>query len=195
VAGSGGFKGLYPGDSSSRWNAYSGQVPEILQYSSSATIGGQTTCDANAYRGTLAELTALLAPGWDIDMPLTPADAQLVWDTDTIPNPPQRADSGDNPSTQADFALGDIWKLAYNQRDALAALKTQMTSLASSLSAAIEALANTDTVDEVALAQALAPAVAAAVLAGLPADTDDISQEEVTTAVQEAFRNAFGTAA
>jgi hypothetical protein len=128
-------------------------------------------------------------------MPLTPADAQLVWDTDTIPNPPQRADSGDNPSTQADFALGDIWKLAYNQRDALAALKTQMTSLASSLSAAIEALANTDTVDEVALAQALAPAVAAAVLAGLPADTDDISQEEVTTAVQEAFRNAFGTAA
>lgn len=62
VNGAGGFKGLYPGDTSTKWNAYSGQRPEILQYSSSATIGGQTTCDANAYRGTLAELKALVAP-------------------------------------------------------------------------------------------------------------------------------------
>jgi hypothetical protein len=64
VTNAGGFKALYPGDSSSRWAAYSGQTPAILQYTSSATIGGQTTCDANAYRGTLAQLTALVAPGW-----------------------------------------------------------------------------------------------------------------------------------
>lgn len=79
VTGSSGFKALYPGDSSSRWAAYSGQVPAILQYTSSATIGGQSTCDANAYRGTLAELTALLAPGWSDDV--TPQDllsAQIV---------------------------------------------------------------------------------------------------------------------
>jgi hypothetical protein len=64
VAGSGSFKSLYPGDNSAKWAAYGGKSPSVLQYSSSATIGGQTTCDANAYRGTLAELTQLLAPGW-----------------------------------------------------------------------------------------------------------------------------------
>jgi hypothetical protein len=53
----------------SGWGSYSGQVPAIWQFTSSATIAGQTTCDANAYRGTLAQLTALLAPGWDDDMP------------------------------------------------------------------------------------------------------------------------------
>jgi hypothetical protein len=64
VAGSGAASALYPGDNSSKWAAYSGQVPAILQFTSSAVIAGQTTCDANAYRGTLDQLTALLAPGW-----------------------------------------------------------------------------------------------------------------------------------
>jgi len=49
----------------SGWGKYSGQVPLIWQFTSSATIAGQTTCDANAFRGTLKELTALLAPGWE----------------------------------------------------------------------------------------------------------------------------------
>lgn len=64
VNGAGSAVGLYPGDGSSKWGAYSSQTPAILQYTSSATIAGQTTCDANAFRGTLTELTALLAPGW-----------------------------------------------------------------------------------------------------------------------------------
>jgi len=64
VTGSGGYRSLYPGDSSSKWAGYGGKTPAILQYSSKATIGGQTTCDANAYRGTLAGLTSLLAPGF-----------------------------------------------------------------------------------------------------------------------------------
>jgi GH25 family lysozyme M1 (1,4-beta-N-acetylmuramidase) len=55
------------GDSGSGWSSYSGQVPAIWQFTSSATIAGQTTCDANAYRGTLAALTNLLAPGWEVD--------------------------------------------------------------------------------------------------------------------------------
>lgn len=63
-----GYKAMYPGDSSSKWAAYGGKTPAVLQYTSSATIGGQTTCDANAFRGTLAELTALLAPGWMEDL-------------------------------------------------------------------------------------------------------------------------------
>lgn len=64
VGGSGAASVLYPGDGSSRWGAYSGQTPAILQFSSSATIAGQTTCDANAFRGTLDQLMALVAPGW-----------------------------------------------------------------------------------------------------------------------------------
>jgi hypothetical protein len=61
VSGSGGFKALYPGDTSSKWNGY-GRSVSILQYSSSASIGGQSTCDANAYRGTITQLKALVTP-------------------------------------------------------------------------------------------------------------------------------------
>jgi hypothetical protein len=50
----------YPGDSSSRWNAYSGRAPVILQYGSSLNIGSQAGCDANAFRGTLKQLQALI---------------------------------------------------------------------------------------------------------------------------------------
>lgn len=82
VDGAGPFRGLYPGDSSSRWTPYSGQTPAILQYTSSAVIGGQSTSDANAYRGTLAQLVALVAPGWTED-DVTPEDigriADAVW--------------------------------------------------------------------------------------------------------------------
>jgi GH25 family lysozyme M1 (1,4-beta-N-acetylmuramidase) len=81
VSGNGGFKALYPGDSSSKWTSYSGQVPAILQYSSSAAIGGQGTSDANAYRGTLAQLKALVAPQKENDMAevdLTQAAADKV---------------------------------------------------------------------------------------------------------------------
>lgn len=52
----------------SGWVEYSGQMPPIWQFTSSATIAGQTTCDANAYRGTLAQLASLVAPGWEDDV-------------------------------------------------------------------------------------------------------------------------------
>jgi hypothetical protein len=66
------YRDLYPGDSwtplhgsgSSAWRGgwtpYSGQTPTFLQYASSATIGGLTTCDVSAYRGTVDQLRALL---------------------------------------------------------------------------------------------------------------------------------------
>jgi len=54
------YPAAYPGDGSSRWTAYSGQVPVFLQYGSQLTIGTQPGCDANAYRGTLADLRALI---------------------------------------------------------------------------------------------------------------------------------------
>lgn len=57
-----GFKDLYPGNSYAGWTAYSGQTPVIAQYTSSATIAGLPTCDANAFRGTIDDLLALIAP-------------------------------------------------------------------------------------------------------------------------------------
>jgi GH25 family lysozyme M1 (1,4-beta-N-acetylmuramidase) len=84
VTASGSFKAIYPGDGSSHWDSY-GKSVAILQYSSRATIGGQGTSDADAYRGTLSQLKALLSPGKQAGMsansPLTAADAQLVVDT------------------------------------------------------------------------------------------------------------------
>lgn len=82
VTGSGSFTSLYPGDSSSKWAAYGGITPTILQYTSSATIAGQTTCDANAFRGTLDELISIIAPGWSADV----ANALTTDDIPTIVN-------------------------------------------------------------------------------------------------------------
>lgn len=50
----------YPGDSSSRWNPYSGRVPVFLQYGSQLIIGNQNWCDGNAYRGTIDQLRELI---------------------------------------------------------------------------------------------------------------------------------------
>lgn len=63
VNGPGHYRNLYPGDGSTRWGAYSGRAPVILQYSSSATIGRQPTCDANAFRGTVADFAQLIGAG------------------------------------------------------------------------------------------------------------------------------------
>jgi GH25 family lysozyme M1 (1,4-beta-N-acetylmuramidase) len=65
------------GDSGKGWDAYSGKVPAIWQFTSSAIIAGQTTCDANAFRGTLAQLIKLVAPGWvptEPTKPVTPSE-------------------------------------------------------------------------------------------------------------------------
>jgi len=60
-----GFKELYVGaggDNGPGWASYSGREDgaEFWQYASSATIAGKTTCDANAFRGTLPELITLI---------------------------------------------------------------------------------------------------------------------------------------
>jgi N-acetyl-anhydromuramyl-L-alanine amidase AmpD len=69
--------------------------------------------------------------------------------------------------------------------------RRDMTELGKSLTAAIQAVAAKDSVDEQALAAELAPAVAALVVSRLPSGTDPVSQEEVTTAVKAALRDAF----
>lgn len=54
------FRDLYPGDDYGGWTPYSGQTPVLCQYTSGATIAGRTTCDANAFRGTIAQLLTLI---------------------------------------------------------------------------------------------------------------------------------------
>lgn len=56
------YRTAYPGDSSYRWRGYGGwPVASVLQYGSRTSIDGVSGyCDANAYRGTLAEFRALL---------------------------------------------------------------------------------------------------------------------------------------
>jgi len=50
------------GDRSAQWAAAGGKTPTILQFGSNTTIAGQTTSDANAFRGTLDQLKAALRP-------------------------------------------------------------------------------------------------------------------------------------
>lgn len=57
------FADLYPGNGHPAWKPYSGRAPTFLQYASSASIAGLSTCDANAFRGSLAELRTLITGG------------------------------------------------------------------------------------------------------------------------------------
>lgn len=155
VSGSGVASVLYPGDGSSRWGAYSGQTPAVLQFSSSAVIAGQTTCDANAFRGTLTELTKLLAPGWaedvEEDMALTAADVKTLANTDNVFKAPEG-------SKNADGSPNEYWSLASYVTNTYAAAVSARTyaNQALSIAQALAARPAAD-VDEEALAAALAP--------------------------------------
>lgn len=178
------------GDSGSGWSTYSGQTPAIWQFTSSATIAGQTTCDANAYRGTLADLKSLVTGE---DMALTKADAGTVWNTDgVVPNRSWRSDKSTNDTLAAASAMGIAMDEAHAANVGVANLAKQVTALGNSLMTAMQAIASKDAVDERALAEALAPGVAAAVIAALPPTSDPISVDEVTTALQRTLRAAFG---
>jgi GH25 family lysozyme M1 (1,4-beta-N-acetylmuramidase) len=145
VSGAGAASALYPGDSSSKWHSYSGQTPAILQFTSSATIAGQTTCDANAFRGTLNELTALLAPGWAEDMAtadeIATAVVQAFQNKDGIITGPSTAASvldGTNPTWTVGGFLRDSGD---RERDILKKLDTVLTALKAPVQIDVQALA------------------------------------------------------
>jgi hypothetical protein len=168
VNGVGAASALYPGDGSGKWSPYSGQTPAILQFSSSATIAGQTTCDANAYRGTLAELTNLVAPGWEIDMDLTDENlrdiAKATWNSDNIIEAPagsKNADGSDNLYLAPKTFIKD------------------MNNRLTKLSAAVAAL-GTASVDVDALATALEPKI------------NGMTRDQVKAALVEVFEEGTG---
>jgi lysozyme len=59
VGGSGAASALYPGDDFVGWNSYGNATPALLQFTDSALVAGMSV-DANAFRGTCEQLTALL---------------------------------------------------------------------------------------------------------------------------------------
>jgi hypothetical protein len=117
----------------------------------------------------------------------------MNWTDDIIPNPSWRGDAKTNPTVTATFALSDMWTQAHAASAGVAALAKQVTALTNSLLTAIQAVAAKDFVDEHALAEAMIPGVVAGVAAQLQAAADSVSQDEVTTAVIQAFRAGFGT--
>jgi hypothetical protein len=77
VAGSGPYRVLYPGNDSARWSG-GGRRADLLQYTSSAVIAGQSTSDANAYPGTLDQLKAFIGGE---DMALTNDEYNMIRNT------------------------------------------------------------------------------------------------------------------
>jgi hypothetical protein len=188
VAGSGAASSLYPGNNSSYWNAYSGQVPEILQFTSSAVIAGQTTCDANAYRGTISELTALVAPGWTDDMPLTGGDLDKVHDASALAVSEffwgaYHAAMNDDAFAGADDNTQKNWR---NSKVILQKVLGGPVSEGN----IIAAIAKATDVDEQGLANALIPGLAAALEQRLP--SGGLTKNDIEDAVRDVLKSGVG---
>ena len=107
-----GFAALYPGDSwrptigfQGGWSAYSGQEPTFLQYTSSATIAGLTTCDANAFRGTVDDLRSLIWEARDMDALTRYADNADRWGLATVTGQAAKYVGGDGNEATTDNIL------------------------------------------------------------------------------------------
>jgi len=155
VTGSGGFKALYPGDGNNRWGAYSGITPAILQFTSSATIAGQSPTDANAIKvGSDAALQALFRG--------TPGDDMAVADQIAI-------------NKHTDAALDPVIN---HGTYGLAHLHDQIAALRAQVLAAVSAAA-----DPAKLAAALLPSLVAA-LTPLMQGGAPITQAELEAALR-----------
>jgi hypothetical protein len=64
--GAGTASQVYPGDGAAGWGSYGGMTPVLYQFTNQAVDGGQRI-DYNAYRGSVAELTALLNGDDDVN--------------------------------------------------------------------------------------------------------------------------------
>jgi hypothetical protein len=160
------------GDSGPGWVPYSGQTPAIWQFTSSATIAGQTTSDANAFRGTLAQLTALVAPGWSDMLD----DNDKAWLTGLVNGPYANSSTDGIPETPAGHwvlsqgipdgtaagARVSAWKVMQNLGAQLVAARADVAELQKQVAALV-------TPDPAVLAQAIAAAIPAE-LAGKVAD-------------------------
>lgn len=107
------FRNAYPGNNSSRWGSYSGQIPTLLQYGSRTVIGNQHTCDANAFRGTLSELINIVYKGETgvskVDV-IDGLDDAVPWVSSGVKAAALKAGWADKVSTRAliEYLFGNI---------------------------------------------------------------------------------------
>ncbi|MFC1418601.1 GH25 family lysozyme [Streptacidiphilus cavernicola] len=135
-------QGHYPGDSGSGWQPYGGMTPLIWQYSS-------VPLDCDAYKGTLAQLTAVLGG-------TTPEDNMTPADLLNTPVPGAKMPNGYVPK---------VWELLNGSKTAdtqLAAQATQIAALAATVKT-LAALAGSQ-VDTAAVVAAVQDAIGKAVI-------------------------------
>lgn len=70
------YRQAYPGAASTRWIG-GGRNADFLQYGSRCIVAGQSTSDASAFRGTLADLARFLRPG--TPQPEPPQESDVVF--------------------------------------------------------------------------------------------------------------------
>lgn len=139
------------GDKSAGWGTYSGQIPVLLQFGSNVTIAGKTTCDANAFRGTIDQLLALITGesggGGDIpvtDIPTTTSNVgpAVINQDGQITNPSFRTDSPLHtpPGTNQYVTLGDMLEIIAYEANVAHTNTTSLGQKADDQAAAITAL-------------------------------------------------------
>lgn len=172
------YRSLYPGDDGSGWQTYSGQMPIFWQYTSSATIGSQTGCDANAYRGTLTQLQRLIgATTPEVDVAFTAAqEAQILTQLNDL-------------HARSNWATGDHHSATDpGAPTASSPATTALTTLAN-ISTAVSGLSTTGMTDE--QIAALAGQVAAVVVTNHDA-LSEVDLAGVEASVQAALRAGTG---
>lgn len=164
------FRDVYQGDGFRGWAATGGRQPDILQYGSKTTIAGLTTCDANAFRGTLDELLALINPG-GTDMALDAGDANVVWYTKNLPSKTPTM----TPATALLATFNNVGD-ANGKLDLLIASQAGQDKAIAAQTLAIQALATAGGVDASPILAAIADVKAAetAAFAGLLTENRDL---------------------
>lgn len=183
VGGGGSASGLYPGDSYTGWAAYSGIVPTIAQFSSTATAAGDSTSDVNAFKGSLAQLAQIVAPGWEINVDWS--DPNVLATNFFFAEANRAITGGATGTSQADVNARNakVYVTGIIQPMVTAARNAVTDAVAAALGQTLTAIAAVPTasVDVAALAAALNPLI----------DDVDITAE----VVEQAFRDLInGTA-
>ncbi|GHG97534.1 glycoside hydrolase family 25 protein [Amycolatopsis roodepoortensis] len=162
------------------WNGYGGLGVLLLQFTSSARIAGYQPLDASAFRGTRAQLAAVLGgQTQEDDMP----SVEDLIHAKVIPNKVY----GDAPDS-----LGSL--VAWTNAEAHWA-NAKLDALNSTVGQLVKAVANVGDLDEAALARELAPLAEATINATLErilADKDTVDEKAVAQAVFDEFRALLG---
>jgi hypothetical protein len=184
------FRSLYPGDASTRWRAYSGRTPVVLQYGSRATIGGQQTCDANAFRGSLTDFATLINAPEEDDMALSAEDKEWLLDRlRFVVNDKVWAGQGKDRLAHGTYAVGvgarNGW--AYGK-----VVLAEVQAARAENAAILAAVAGQDVVAAVAAELAKHDQAVAAQLANLPAAVAALVPGASAAQVEAALRTVLG---